>query len=86
MIMLKAAFAVSIGLAAASAGAADTGARTYPNPSCTDRTANPADCVIQDGDPRRPPPLNRRGPGGTTMIPPAPPEGKPPAAAQPPGK
>ena len=53
-------------LVAAAANAADSGARTYPNPSCSDRNANPENCLVQDGP-------SRRGSGGET---PAPPETK----------
>jgi hypothetical protein len=49
-------------VAAWPAYAADSGARTYQSASCTDRNANPDNCVIQDGPPRRsafgnPPPV-----------------------------
>jgi hypothetical protein len=33
--------------------AADSGSRTYADPSCSDRNANAADCVVQDGPSRR---------------------------------
>ena len=35
--------------------AADSGGRTYANPACSDREANPENCVILDGSPRKPP-------------------------------
>ena len=56
-----------------SAHAADTGARTYGDPACSERTANPENCVVQDGPPRRPPiPALRRAPtGGGGATPPA---------------
>jgi hypothetical protein len=40
-------------LAASSAYAADSGSRTYADPSCTDRNANSENCLIQDGPARR---------------------------------
>ena len=33
--------------------AGESSDRTYPKANCADRNANPADCVIQDGPPRR---------------------------------
>ncbi|MGZ8266344.1 MAG: hypothetical protein ACXWUU_02690 [Burkholderiales bacterium] len=49
-------FALLLSLPAATAIAADPGARTYADPECSSRTADPAKCVILDG-PR---------PGGST--------------------
>ena len=40
-------------LLGSAAFAADDSSRTYGNPSCSARSANPNDCVIQDGPPRR---------------------------------
>jgi hypothetical protein len=40
-------------IAAAAVNAADSGSRTYADPSCSDRNANPENCVVQDGGSRR---------------------------------
>ena len=45
--------AVLLGFAASVAYAAENTNRTYPNPACAERGASAADCVIQDGPPRR---------------------------------
>ena len=45
--------AALLGFAAPLASAAENTNRTYPNPACAERGANAADCVIQDGPPRR---------------------------------
>ena len=45
--------AVLLGFAAPAAYAAENTSRTYPNPACAERGAGAADCVIQDGPPRR---------------------------------
>jgi hypothetical protein len=42
-------FALLLSLAAATAIAADSGARTYADPECSSRTADPEKCVILDG-------------------------------------
>jgi hypothetical protein len=47
------AFGCMLFAAASSVYAAESGSRTYGDPSCSDRNANSADCVIQDGPPRR---------------------------------
>jgi hypothetical protein len=36
-----------------AAHAADSTARTYADPACSSRTANPENCLIQDGPPRQ---------------------------------
>jgi hypothetical protein len=36
----------------AAAYAADPTERTYANPACSSRTANPNDCIVPDGSPR----------------------------------
>jgi hypothetical protein len=46
--------------------AAEDTSRTYANPGCSERNANPNDCLIQDGPPRR-----------TAFPPPEPPQAKP---------
>lgn len=33
--------------------AAESGSRTYPDPACSERTAKPENCVIQDGPTRQ---------------------------------
>jgi hypothetical protein len=47
------AFGCMLLVAASSVYAAESGSRTYGDPSCSDRNANSADCVIQDGPARR---------------------------------
>jgi hypothetical protein len=42
-----------LAVAASSTYAADSGSRTYADPSCSDRNANSENCVVQDGPPRR---------------------------------
>jgi hypothetical protein len=53
MKALRVVVAGLLAIAASAVNAADDGSRTYANPSCSDRNANAADCVIQDGPPRR---------------------------------
>jgi hypothetical protein len=53
MKTLIVALAGLVAVVASSTYAADSSSRTYGNPSCSDRNANSADCVIQDGPPRR---------------------------------
>ena len=66
--------AVLIGFAAPAAYAGESTDRTYPKASCTDRYSSGAECVIQDGPPRR----NAFGPNtppvaqpGTVVPPPS---------------
>jgi hypothetical protein len=42
-----------LAVVASSTYGADSGSRTYADPSCSDRNANSADCLIQDGPSRR---------------------------------
>jgi hypothetical protein len=46
-------FAVLCAALAAPAFAAEDTSRTYAKPACSERNANPENCVIQDGPPRR---------------------------------
>lgn len=46
-------FAALVATLGSAAFAAEDTSRTYGNASCTDRNANPDNCVIQDGPPRR---------------------------------
>ncbi|HEX2830197.1 MAG TPA: hypothetical protein VHP37_27910 [Burkholderiales bacterium] len=46
-------FAALLAMLGSAALAAEDTSRTYGNASCTDRNANPDNCVIQDGPPRR---------------------------------
>jgi hypothetical protein len=62
-------FTVLAAMLGSAAFAAEDTSRTYANPSCSDRNANPDNCVIQNGPPRR------------TAFPP--PEQKPPATKPP---
>jgi hypothetical protein len=66
-----------------AAQAADSTARTYPDPACSSRTANPENCVVQDGPPRAgtvpqkplpetPPPTVPQTGASLTPVPPAP--------------
>ena len=66
----KIVFAVLIAAFGSVAMAAEDTSRTYGNASCSERNANPDNCVIQDGPPRR------------TAFPP--PEQKPPVQKPPP--
>jgi hypothetical protein len=64
-------------VAASSTYGADSGSRTYADPSCSDRNANSADCLLQDGP-------SRRGSAGTPptgTTDPAKPASKPTGAA-----
>jgi hypothetical protein len=71
---LFAAFALSASLAVSVAVAGESD-RTYPKAACTDRNANAADCVIQDGPPRRnafgpnTPPVQQPSPGPRPNVP-----------------
>ena len=55
-------------IAASAVFAGERSDRTYPKANCAERNANPADCVIQDGPPRRDafgpnsPPVNKLPP------------------------
>jgi hypothetical protein len=44
--------AIAFATAAVHAASNDE-SRTYANPACSERNANPNDCVIQNGPPRR---------------------------------
>jgi hypothetical protein len=77
MRMLIVAVAGVFVVAASSTYGADSGSRTYADPSCSDRNANSADCLLQDGP-------SRRGSAGTPPTetkPTSPPAGKPTGAA-----
>lgn len=61
-------------LAALPSHAAVSTDRTYANPACSERNANPENCVIQDGVAPRRPPVSGTTPGspGGGVTPPAP--------------
>ena len=52
------------GIWSAAGGAADSGERTYADPACSARDANPEKCFVKDGAPRRAGNETATAPGG----------------------
>ena len=49
---MKSIFILTLLFAMPAAYAADTSERTYADPACSSRTANPDDCILSNGAPR----------------------------------